>query len=99
MTLAILTTFLKPVIVSVMSGIGAGLITSLKKTVKPDRPERIDPVKLARTGGAGLVVGLIAYSQGFEITADNYEVYATSNAFVVTAIESLFVYVKRRFAK
>jgi hypothetical protein len=99
MTLAILTALLKPVAVSVFSGVGAGLITSLKKTVKAERPERIDILKLSRTGGTAAIIGLVAYFQGYEITSLNYDSYVAANAGVVMAVESLLSYLKRRFIK
>lgn len=99
MILAMLTAFIKPVAVSVISGMGAGLVTSLKKTVKPDRPEKIDVIKLSRTGGTAAIIGIIAYFQGYEITSANYDSYVAANAAIVMLVESLILYLKRRFVK
>lgn len=98
-TTALIIGFLEPLAVSVASGMGAGLITSLKKTVKTDRPEKIDIVKLSRTGGTAAIVGIIAYFQGYEITSANYDSYVAANAAVVMIVESLVLYLKRRFLK
>lgn len=93
-TLAILG-FLKPVLASVLSGVGAGFITSMKKRVKVDRPERLDVVKLGRTAVTAVIIGLIAAYNGVELTSANYDSYLAANAGLVMLAESLYVWLRR----
>lgn len=88
MELAIITAFLKPIIVSVLSGIGYGLVMSAKKAVKDNKPESFDPVKLRDTAIISAIIGVLAWYRGDAITLDNYDVYVGANTGIVVIVQS-----------
>ncbi|MDH5541956.1 MAG: hypothetical protein OEY64_03215 [Nitrospinota bacterium] len=90
MDIAVIVSILKPIIASALSGMGAGFIISMKKLVKEDRPERFNLAKLFSTGAVGMLLGVLAYAQGYDLTMANYDSYLAANALAVMMAQSVW---------
>ena len=86
---------LKPVLISVVSGVGLGAVNAFKKMARKENTEKFDKAKLRDTAVVSLVVGVVAYAQGYTLTGDNYEAYVAANAGVIALAQSSFQAVGR----
>jgi hypothetical protein len=73
-----------------MSVVVALLISMTTFAGKVQKGEAFDWVKLVRTLLIGVVLGVVAGFSGFQITAENWEMYATANAGAVAIVDQLF---------
>jgi len=84
---------------SVVSGVGVGMATWVKKRIGNKKKHPFDAQKAGRTALTAVVVGIAAWYNGYEITADNYEMYAAANAGVVVMLENGYQFHKKLIMK
>lgn len=74
----------KAVMSSIITGAGIGFWAFWSKSQKG---ETFDVKCMAETVGVSAVLGVLAYFQGFEMTVDNWQTYAATNAGVVHVVD------------
>jgi hypothetical protein len=84
----------KVIVATLFTGAGIGLMAYFSKAQKG---EAFEPLKLAKTGFIGAVVGLIMYLSGQEMDASNYQAYIAANAGVIYALDKLWSFLRNAF--
>lgn len=84
----------KTIAATLFTGAGIGLMAYFSKAQKG---EAFEPLKLAKTGFIGAVVGLIMYLSGQKVDANNYQVYIAANAGVIYMIDKLWSFLRNAF--
>ena len=67
------------IVMAVITALVLSLIIYLGK----EKEEVFQPYKLVRTLAVGAVLGVIAYSSGYTLTADNWEAYLAANTSII----------------
>ncbi len=68
-------------------GIALTMYASKSKLIDPNQGQAFEGRKMVRTLVVGVIIGIVAYFQGFEITEANFEMYSTTNALVIVGAD------------
>ena len=82
--------------ISIALALGLSLIIYFKKMTKEDG-EAYDYKKLIRTLTIGLILGIVSYQGGFDLTEANWETYTTANAGVIVIADQVLAGIWRFF--